>query len=465
MSVSDTWNVIPTVKATYAKSLVVGILVVGLEVDAADGLGVELVRVVQREHRVHDDPRERDREQADHGERGPARVVRVARLHEIETRADEAGEARGDEQQRRRHPVRCPRESRAACVSAGEKRPTVTHTHTRTRTAAASHATSAANCHGARNIATMPTSNPAIATTTRRCAAVGSRMSPPISVAAPSYPVTARNVYPCRRSRPWLAVDNPRRALRACASLAGMPTDDAVATLPTTDRTTLRRKRERGARNAPLVDAVLDEALVCHVGFVAEHGPVVLPMTFVRVGDVVYLHGAAGNDMLRHLADGVDVCVTVTLLDGLVFARSAFHHSMNYRSVVLYGRAVRVTDAKELQTMAAALLDHLAPGRSADARPPTDAELRATLVLRLPVSEGSAKVRTGGPIDDAEDLDLPVWAGEVPLRLVRQAPVPDTAGAPRRFPRTSAADLLAATRSAGFARAGCGWRTRRARSR
>jgi nitroimidazol reductase NimA-like FMN-containing flavoprotein (pyridoxamine 5'-phosphate oxidase superfamily) len=183
------------------------------------------------------------------------------------------------------------------------------------------------------------------------------------------------------------------------------------------------------------VNAVIDEALVAHVGFVAEYGPVVLPMTYVRIDDDLYLHGAAGNDMLRHLAGGADVCVTITLLDGLVFARSAFHHSMNYRCVVLFGRAERVTDLAELQRFAAGLLDHLAPGRSAEARRPTDDELRTTLVLRLPISEGAAKVRTGGPLDDDADLELPVWAGEVPVRLVAQSPVTDvTSGEPPAVP-------------------------------
>jgi hypothetical protein len=208
-----------------------------------------------------------------------------------------------------------------------------------------------------------------------------------------------------------------------------MPTDDTTDVLPPTPRATVRRKRERGSGERALVNAILDEALVCHVGFVAEHGPVVLPMTFARVGDHVYLHGAAANDMLRNLAGEVDVCVTVTLLDGLVFARSSFHHSMNYRCVVLFGKAARVTDVAEMRVMAAALLDHLAEGRSTDARPPTDAELRATLVLRIPITEGSAKVRTGGPVDDADDLALPVWAGEVPMRLVAGTPVTDEGGA------------------------------------
>jgi uncharacterized protein len=206
-----------------------------------------------------------------------------------------------------------------------------------------------------------------------------------------------------------------------------MPTDHVANSLTVSPRDTLRRKRERGSHDRDVVNSVLDEALVCHVGFAAEHGPVVLPMTYVRIAEDLYIHGATGNDMLRHLASGTDVCVTVTLLDGLVFARSAFHHSMNYRCVVLFGRAERVTDLDEMQTMVAALLDHLAPGRSADARPPTTEELRATSILRLPITEGSAKVRTGGPIDDDADLDLPVWAGQLPMRLVAQPPIPDNA--------------------------------------
>ncbi len=207
-----------------------------------------------------------------------------------------------------------------------------------------------------------------------------------------------------------------------------MVADENPATLDPTSRTALRRRHERGTYERDVVDAVLDEGLVCHVGFNAAHGPVVLPMTYVRVGDDLYVHGASGNDMLRHLVGEADVCVTVTLLDGLVFARSAFHHSMNYRCVVLFGRPVRVTDLDELQAMAAALLDHLAPGRSADARPPTAEELRATLVIRLPITEGSAKVRTGGPIDDPEDLELGVWAGVVPVGFAAGPPVTDGAG-------------------------------------
>ena len=202
-----------------------------------------------------------------------------------------------------------------------------------------------------------------------------------------------------------------------------------------TERTTLRRKKERGRTDRALLDAILDEALIAHVGLVsAAHGggPVVLPMTYARIGDSLYLHGAVGNAMLRTAGspDGVDVCVTVTLLDGLVLARSAFHHSMNYRCAVLFGRAERVTDGDELRAMSAALVDHLAAGRSAEVRGPTDEELRSTLVLRFPIDEASVKVRTGPPIDDDEDLGLPVWAGVVPMRLSPGTPERDDAGVP-----------------------------------
>jgi nitroimidazol reductase NimA-like FMN-containing flavoprotein (pyridoxamine 5'-phosphate oxidase superfamily) len=210
-----------------------------------------------------------------------------------------------------------------------------------------------------------------------------------------------------------------------------VPTDE---TLATTSRGTLRRKPDRGSHERTVINAILDEALLCHVGFLADHGPVVLPMTYVRIGDALYLHGAGGNVLLRHLAAGADLCVTVTLLDGLVFARSAFHHSMNYRCVVLFGRAERVTDPAEMLAASAGLLDHLAPGRSLDARPPTAAELRATLMVRLPISEGSAKVRTGPPIEDPDDLQLPVWAGELPLALIARPPVPDAGTAERQVP-------------------------------
>lgn len=197
--------------------------------------------------------------------------------------------------------------------------------------------------------------------------------------------------------------------------------------LTPTARTTLRRKRERGTHERALIDAILDEGLVAHVGFAAGHGPVVLPMVYARIGDSVYLHGAAGNDLLRNLVGGAPVCLTVTLIDGIVLARSAFHHSMNYRSVVLFGSAERVTDAQEMHDASVALLEHLARGRSGDTRLPTAEELRSTLMARFPISEASAKVRTGGPIDDEEDMDLGHWAGVLPLRTVAGVPEDDTA--------------------------------------
>jgi nitroimidazol reductase NimA-like FMN-containing flavoprotein (pyridoxamine 5'-phosphate oxidase superfamily) len=197
-----------------------------------------------------------------------------------------------------------------------------------------------------------------------------------------------------------------------------------VTTLRQTDRSSLRRKRERGTYEFSAVATVLDEALLCHLGFVVEGSPVVLPTTFVRMGDVVYVHGAPANAALRAAADG-EVCLTATLLDGLVLARSAFHHSMNYRSVVLFGQPARVDDPAEKRAALLALVDRMAPDRSAGCRPPTDEELRSTLVLRLRIDEGSAKVRAGGPIDDEDDLALPHWAGVIPLSVVRGEPVPD----------------------------------------
>jgi nitroimidazol reductase NimA-like FMN-containing flavoprotein (pyridoxamine 5'-phosphate oxidase superfamily) len=193
-----------------------------------------------------------------------------------------------------------------------------------------------------------------------------------------------------------------------------------------TDRTRVRRLAERGRFDRATVDAILDEAYLAHVGFVVGGEPRVLPMTYGRDGDVLYLHGAAGNAMLR-ASSGAEVCVTVTLLDGLVLARSAFHHSMNYRSVVLLGTATNVDDDAEKRRALDTIVEHVLPGRSEVARPPSDVELRATLVLRLPIVEGSAKVRTGAPKDDPEDMDLTVWAGVVPLRLVAGAPVQDPA--------------------------------------
>jgi len=194
-----------------------------------------------------------------------------------------------------------------------------------------------------------------------------------------------------------------------------------------TDRTRLRRKAERGAHDRETVHAILDAGLFCHVGFAVDGRPWVFPTAYARIGDHVFLHGAAANFALRTLASGAEACVTVTIADGLVLARSAFHHSVNYRSVMLFARSEAVVDPEEKRRGLMAIVEHMVPGRSADTRVPTDAELRATLVVRLPIVEASAKIRTGGPVDDAEDLELAHWAGQLPLRLVALDPVADNA--------------------------------------
>jgi len=194
---------------------------------------------------------------------------------------------------------------------------------------------------------------------------------------------------------------------------------------PPSDRVRVRRKADRARYDATTVHAILDAAFVAHVGFVTEHGPCVLPMAFARVDDHLYLHGATGNAMLRAL-DDADVCVTVTLVDGLVMSRSAFHHSMNYRSVVVLGRASVVTDDDEKDRGLRAVVDHMVAGRSEACRPPTVEELRATRVVRVPLDEASAKVRTGPPIEDPADLDPPLWwGGVVPVTTVLGEPEPD----------------------------------------
>lgn len=198
-----------------------------------------------------------------------------------------------------------------------------------------------------------------------------------------------------------------------------------MSTFSPTDRTTLKRLRKRGDFGRDAIFAILDEAFICHVGFIADGKPVVIPTSYVRVDDDVYIHGSAASRMLRSLEEGIDVCVTVTLIDGLVLARSAFHHSLNYRSVVIFGKAKAVDESDEKMRALHAFTEHVVPGRWADIRPPDENELRATLVLRLRLAEVSAKVRTGPPIDDDEDYKLPVWAGVVPLRLIADAPIID----------------------------------------
>jgi uncharacterized protein len=192
-----------------------------------------------------------------------------------------------------------------------------------------------------------------------------------------------------------------------------------------TDRTTIRRQAQRANYDRELIDALIDEALACHVGFAIDGRPWVVPTIHARVDDVLYLHGAVANHMLRSLAGGIEACVTITLIDGLVLARSAFHHSINYRSVMIFGQMTFVDDPAEKDAALHALVEHVVPGRMVEARPPSEAELRKTSVLRLPITEASAKVRTDGPIDDADDLDLPVWAGQLPMSTTYGAPIPE----------------------------------------
>lgn len=195
--------------------------------------------------------------------------------------------------------------------------------------------------------------------------------------------------------------------------------------LQTTARTKLRRLPERGSFERETIYRILDEAFVCHVGFTVDDLPFVIPTTYARVGDRLLIHGSAASRMLRALAWEADVCVTVTLLDGLVLARSAFHHSMNYRSVVMFGRAKMVSDRQEKLEALRAFTEHVVPGRWKDVRQPSESELKATLILSLGIDEASAKVRDGAPADDEADYGLDVWAGVIPLRLTVGAPVGD----------------------------------------
>jgi len=192
-----------------------------------------------------------------------------------------------------------------------------------------------------------------------------------------------------------------------------------------TVKTKLRRLPKRGSYDRELIHQILDEAFICHVGFVVDSQPYVIPTGYGRVGDTLYIHGSAASRMLRNLARGIDVCVTVTLIDGLVLARSAFHHSMNYRSVVVLGKATVVEDEPEKIIALEALANHIIPYRWAEVRAPNEQELKATLVLALPLVEVSAKVRTGPPIDDEEDYTLLVWAGVIPIRLMAGEPIAD----------------------------------------
>jgi nitroimidazol reductase NimA-like FMN-containing flavoprotein (pyridoxamine 5'-phosphate oxidase superfamily) len=184
-----------------------------------------------------------------------------------------------------------------------------------------------------------------------------------------------------------------------------------------TERTTLKRLPKRAEYDRQAVYDILDEGFICHVGFTINGQPFVIPTGYARAGDRLYIHGSQASRMLRAMSEGIDACVTVTLLDGLVLARSAFHHSMNYRSVLVFGRASVIEDKEEKLEALRALTEHIIPGRWAEVRWPNESEIKATTVLALPLAEASAKVRTGPPIDDDEDYELPVWAGVIPLRV------------------------------------------------
>jgi uncharacterized protein len=191
-------------------------------------------------------------------------------------------------------------------------------------------------------------------------------------------------------------------------------------------RTRVVREAERGVYDRAAVYKILDAGFLCHVGFVVDGQPFVIPTSYGRAGDHLYIHGSAASRMLRQLDQGVPVCLTVTLLDGLVLARSVFNHSMNYRSVVVLGTAVAVMDPEEKLEALRRLAEHILPGRWAESRQPSAKELKATLVMRLPIDEFSAKVRQGPPVDDAEDYTFPVWAGVIPLNMVAGKPIPDS---------------------------------------
>jgi uncharacterized protein len=182
----------------------------------------------------------------------------------------------------------------------------------------------------------------------------------------------------------------------------------------------VKREPQRGVYDRETIDAILDEALVCHLGFAVDGQPYVIPTLHARIGDLLYVHGSAASRMLRHAASDARICVTVTLLDGLVLARSVFNHSIDYRSVVVLGTPALVEDVGEKREALHAFTDHIAPGRWEEARQPTDQELKATWILSVPLDEASAKIRTGPPEDEPEDLDLPVWAGVVPIHLAAE---------------------------------------------
>ena len=194
---------------------------------------------------------------------------------------------------------------------------------------------------------------------------------------------------------------------------------------PTSDRTRVKRLPERGVYDRDSLDAIIDEALICHLGFVQDGDPFVIPTIHARDGDTIYLHGSPASRMLRLMKRGAAVCVTATIIDGIVAARSVFHHSMNYRSAVVLGEARLVDDAEERLRAMEMITEHVLPGRWAEARHPSDTENKGTLIVAVPIAEFSVKTRSGPPGDDEPDYDLPIWAGVIPLAMTPGAPDPD----------------------------------------
>jgi nitroimidazol reductase NimA-like FMN-containing flavoprotein (pyridoxamine 5'-phosphate oxidase superfamily) len=198
-----------------------------------------------------------------------------------------------------------------------------------------------------------------------------------------------------------------------------------MSTVTPTARTRVAREPQRGVYDREVINQILDEAFICHVGFVVDNQPYVIPTGYGRAGDTLYIHGSAASRMLRNLSKAVPVCVTVTLLDGLVLARSVFNHSMNYRSVVVLGQAELIDTPDEKMLALKALSEHIVPGRWDQSRQPSEQEFKATSILRVPLNECSAKVRSGPPIDDDDDYALDVWAGVIPLKLTAESAIPD----------------------------------------
>ncbi len=216
--------------------------------------------------------------------------------------------------------------------------------------------------------------------------------------------------------------------------------DASPSATAASDRVRVRRVHQRGHYDRANLDAVLDAGMVCHLGFSTEQGPFVIPTLYWREDDHVYFHGSAASRTLRAGAGGIDVCLTVSHIDGLVLARSGFHCSVNYRAAMLFGRAEEVTDRDEVLSRMQTFVDGLVPGHWDRLRAVTDQELKATKLLRLAIDEASAKIRTGGPLDDEEDYALPIWAGVVPMEARYGTPIPD----PRNLPGTAIPPAVAA---------------------